>query len=217
MTHPFPSLARIFLPVLAVCSLTLSSCAYMQTHKNVRERGCYYEGQLLPPPSQEALSLYRKGGEWYLAARKAQFRLKYPVVYDSVFRTYDNEPRHQLLSDGQSHEVVYHPISAGTAAVLQRADGYAELETMAEELRTTPGEWTASLPGAVSYPVRAQIVGDRAVTLLGKRHPSQIPLSNRILSQVDRVLIDFPGTLVYNVSIPFMAPFVFFREFSKNN
>ncbi len=216
MPHLVPSLARNVLPVLAVCSLTLSSCAYMQTHKNVRERGCYYEGQLLPPPSQETLSLYRKGGEWYLAARKAQFHLKYPVVYDSVFRTDGNEPRHEILQ-GSEQGIVYHPISAGTAAVLQRADGYAELETLAEELRTTPGEWTSSLPGAVSYPVRAQIVGERAVTLLGKRHPEQTPLSNRILSQIDRVLIDFPGTIAYNVSIPFMAPFVFFREFSKDN
>lgn len=216
MPHLVPSLARNVLPVLVVCSLTLSSCAYMQTHKNVRERGCYYEGQLLPPPSQEALSLYRKGGEWYLAARRAQFRLKYPVVYDSVFRTDGNEPRHEILQ-GSEQGIVYHPISAGTAAVLQRPDGYAELETLAEELRTTPGEWISSLPGAVSYPVRAQIVGGHAVTLPGKRYPSQIPLSNRILSQVDRVLIDFPGTLVYNVSIPFMAPFVFFREFSKED
>lgn len=188
----------------------------MQTHKNVKEMGSYYEGQQFLPPSQQTLSLYRRGDQWYIAAQAARFRLKYPAIYDSIFCTHDNAPRHQLI-EGSQAGVVYHPLSAGTAAVLQRADGYADLDTLAEEIRMTPGEWTHTLPGAQRYPVRAQIHGEQAVSLLGKRRPEEIPLSRRILSNIDFVCVDIPGTLIYNVAIPVMAPFVFFHEFLKND
>lgn len=188
----------------------------MQTHKNVKQMGSYYEGQQILPPSQQPLFLYRRGKEWYIAAHAARFRLKYPVIYDSVFRTRDNAPYHELI-EGSSSGVVYHPLSAGTAAVLQRADGYADLETLAEEIRMTPGEWVDALPGAQAYPVRAQIRGEKAVSLLGKRHPAEVPLSRSLLSRLDFVCVDIPGTLAYNVAIPVMAPFVFFHEFLKND
>ena len=38
-------------------------------------------------------------------------------------------------------------------------------------------------------------------------------LATKILKNIDLIVIDVPGTLVYNVAIPFAAPFVFFYEF----
>ena len=35
----------------------------------------------------------------------------------------------------------------------------------------------------------------------------------QILSTLDEVIIDWPGTILYNLAIPVMAPFVFFHEF----
>lgn len=193
----------------------LPSCAYMQTHKNVEEWGCHYEGGKL---QKGDLALYAKEGRWYLSAPKAKFGKRYPIIHDSVFRKGDNEPWHEMI-EGSEGGMAYFPISAGTASVLQRADGYADLSLLASEITSRQQEPLFHLPGASRYPIRAEInaTGKGYANLVGKRTPETPPAINKALSAVDFIAIDIPGTLAYNVAIPFMAPFVFFYEFFSND
>lgn len=200
---------RAFAVILSAC--LLSSCAYMQTHKNVEEWGCRYRGGEL---TKEQLGLYHGNGQWYLSAPAATFKKDYPIIHDSVFRKGDNHPHHVLVK-GTEEGTAYFPISAGTALVLQRTDGYAQLSSLAEEIKSRQQEPVFQLPSAQRFPIRAEIDanGKEPVNLVGKRSPESTPLVNQALSKLDFVVIDIPGTLAYNVAIPFMAPFVFFREF----
>ena len=199
------------LQIASVC-LLLSSCAYMQTHKNVEEANTHYEGQVL---STDTVGLYRSGSKWYLSAQSAKFRLEYPTVHDEVFRKNNSEPTFKLLSINEGR--IYHPISAHAAEILQRRDGYFELNGLAQEVQTTPGEWQTTLPGAQRYGIAADISGTHKYYIEQKRIPQEIPQADKILGMLDFIVVDIPGTVVYNVAIPFMAPFVFFSEFSKND
>lgn len=196
-------------------SFLLPSCAYMQTHKNVEEWGCHYEGGQL---QKGELALYAKDGQWYLSAPKARFEKHFPVIHDSVFRKGNNEPRHELIA-GSEGGMAYFPISAGTASVLQRADGYADLSLLATEIKSRQQEPLFRLPGASRHPIRAEIdaTGKGYANLVGKRTPETTPAINKALSTMDFIIVDIPGTLAYNVAIPFMAPFVFFHEFLSND
>lgn len=188
--------------------LLMSSCAYVQTHKNVREMGCYYEGHVL---SYSDTQLYKQGGRWYISARKAHFKLHYPVVHDSVFRRSDFAPRFEKI-DIDNPEVVYHSISDNAAAVLRRTDGYFELAALADEIERSGGEWKTALPGATHHPISAEIHGTY-IPMGQQRIPQETPLANRILSNLDFIAVDIPLTVAYNAAIPIMAPFVFFYEF----
>ena len=53
--------------------------------------------------------------------------------------------------------------------------------------------------------------------MLKNRVPEKKPIWSRALGKADLVLVDFPATLVYNVAIPIMAPFVFFYEFTHED
>lgn len=188
--------------------LMLSSCAYMQTHKNVAEIGSYYEGHIL---STRSMELYQYKGQWYLSANQARFKLEYPIVHDSVFRRNDYTP--SLVPLHVAPQKVYHAISPSSAAILQRRDGYFQLSTLAEDIRRTPGEWVHSLPNARRHAILAVIDGEQTTHIKGARVPSKPLISSRILSNLDLVFIDAPATAIYNVAIPIMVPFVFFYEF----
>lgn len=198
-----------------ILSAALSSCAYVQTHKNVSEMGCYYEGGQL---QKDNLALFRQDGQWYLSASAAQFKKRYPLVHDSVFRRGNNDPKSEII-DGSASGLAYFPISEGTATVLQRKDGYSRLDSLAAEIDSLQGFPSSSLPRGVRYPILAEIdvQGSDSANVIRARRPETTPAINRALSAVDFVMIDIPGTLAYNVAIPFMAPFVFFYEFISND
>ncbi len=188
-------------------TLFLSSCAYMQTHKNIEEGFREHTGYTL----SSGLELYRAGGAYYLAAQKKQLRIHYPVIYDSIFLSRNNDPEYRSI--GNNTECVYRQISTGTALVLQRADGYADLNVVRDELQNNAAQWLTSLPAnAQKCKINAEIIGT-SVTWPEAETATEAPLGIRVLSTTDQVLVDWPGTLLYNIAIPVMAPFVFFHEF----
>lgn len=192
-------------------SALLSSCAYMQTHKNIEESYRQSTGYAITP----SLELYKAGNEYYLAVEKMSVRMRYPVIHDSIFLTGSNEP--VLERTNPDTQIVYRHISRGTALVLQAGDGYADLTTLSDELRNDGEPWLTSLPaGASRCHTKAEIAG-KGITWKEEDESVSPPLSVCMLSTVDRVFIDWPGTILYNAAIPVMAPFVFFHEFLNDN
>lgn len=190
-------------------SLALSSCAYLQTHKNVEEWGSYYEGEHF---STDATALFKYEGRWYISAQKAHFKLKHPIIYDSVFQKFDKEPT-LVLSQLMTDHLIYHPISDSAAQILQRRDGFFQLRALADEVLRTPGDWVDALPGALRVPVLAEIGDGKTFDMQRKRVPENTPTLSYIAGKLDFIIVDIPGTVAYNVAIPLMAPFVFFYEF----
>lgn len=192
---------------ILLASLHLSSCAYMQTHKNIEEAARRYQGYELTPE----LELYKTGGKYYLATSRHEMQKHYPVIHDTIFLDSNNNPTWEKT--GSQHEKVYLPISSGTATVLQRKDGYASLQVLSDEIQNNQVTALAQLPAtAQRCTVNAEITGDTIIWPADSNTP-EAPLSLKILSTVDRVCIDWPGTLAYNIAIPVMAPFVFFHQF----
>lgn len=203
---------RLLRAAILSAGLFLSSCAYVQTHKNVEEMSTYYEGHLL---NSSTIGLYEQQGKWYLSAQRAKYKLSYPIVHDEVFRKSKDAPSFKLVSTDEVH-TAYHPISDSAASILRRSDGYFRLNALAEEIQRTPGAWVDSLPSATKHFIAADLAGPSHFYMEDKRVPEEKPLSDRALGMIDFVLVDVPGTLIYNVAIPLMAPFVFFQEFLED-
>lgn len=195
----------------------LASCAYVQTHENVREcfinrQGDALRGQLPP-------ELGKVGESWYVCATACAGGVtkKFPMVHDEILFDGDNEPHFQA---GQGMVEKPHPtawpISSGTATVLMREDGYATLDTLADEMMRNRAGRLNSLPrGMQFYPVKAQIAGTEkaAYLLTGADTEPELNLAQKAVVQADRVLVDWPLTAAYNCAIPFMAPIYFFYQF----
>ena len=185
----------------------LSSCAYMQTHKNIEEAGRQHTGYQLATP----LKLYRAGGQYYLAAEQQQLRMHYPVVYDSIFLNENNAPSFRSITS--ENPTVYFPISRGTGEVMLRQDGYVELSTLKGELQDSGATCSTTLPGgATECRIQATVQGDSA-TWINPEASTSPGIGTTILSTLDQVVIDWPGTVLYNAAIPIMSPFVFFHQF----
>ena len=195
--------------LLMLGAQVFTSCAYVQTHKNVEEAFCRYEGACLA----EEPELYRAGEQYLIAAERCELSKHYPVVHDTVFFNDDNEPKfHVEQSKG---EKVYYPVSAGTAQVLQREDGYAALPLLRDEVQRHAA-LTALPRGAHRCEVKAQLAetqSPNAGVTAGPREPETLPFWVRTLSQTEQVIIDWPATVGYNCAVPLMAPFVFFHRF----
>ena len=210
----------LFIILFSLSLILMNSCAYVQTHKQVEEWGCTYDGKLINNDNSSTWNIYRCDGKWYLPAQKVTLTKDYPTIKDTILFTGNNTPEYAIKSDKANISIAYHPISAGTAEVLMRSDGYAILQDLAEEIKATPGEWRDSLPGASKYTIKAQI-DDRqnssAKLIAGQRTPAETPVLNDVLSKLDFVVVDVPGTVIYNVAIPIMAPIKFFSEFLSND
>ncbi len=187
----------------------LPSCAYMQTHKNVREQGQSYQGYQLTKPGH----IYQSKGHWYIAATPATYRRTHDVVHDKVFRK-TQPPVMELLTREPS--AAYHRISPHTAAVLLRRDGYVDSTSLAHEVEQNATPWLTSLPHAAAHAVKAEVAGPESNAITYQPTPGEVPLRYRILSGLDLVFVDVPGTIAYNVAVPFIAPFIFFYEFLQN-
>lgn len=184
----------------------------MQTNKNIAEIDAHYVGAEL---RSDNMKLYSRAGEWYVAAPKVLLERHYPVIYDTVYLDRDNNPTESVMETSGDGSQLYMPISAGTAKVLQHQSGYAELASLVKESYSSGKPSTESLPDAQSHPIRAHVEtkNGNVAYYVSNRIPSQSSLPIRALSQLDKYTVDVIGTLVYNVSIPFMAPFRFFSEF----
>ncbi len=189
-----------------------SSCAYMQVHKNVEQLGNYYEGFEVSDPKH----VYYSNGKWYLKGEKYHLRLSYPIVYDTVFLD-AQEPT--LVRVGENRGTAYLEISYGTALSLRDANGYAEPRILAKEMQLNDARPRDSISRyATAYPVRAEIVtgkGPARITFNEVKGKTSIP--TKILAGTTLVFVDTPGTVVYNVAIPLMAPFYFFYNTYKDS
>lgn len=204
---------KLLFPLVVL--LNLSSCAYVQTHETVQEFFTQRAGDELAAP----LKLGKVGGSWYLCTKSCAGGVtkRYPVVHDEILLDGHNEPQ---LKEGQGgvdkNAPTAWPISAGTATVLMRVDGYATLETLADEMLRSRAGRLHSLPRDMQfYPVKAQIAGTEKPTYLLRDGDAALDLNlaQKAVVQADRVLVDWPLTAAYNCAIPFMAPFVFFYQF----
>ncbi len=192
---------------LVVAMALLSSCAYMQTHKNIEEAGRQRVGYHLQSP----LKLYRAGEQYYLAAEQQQLRMRYPVIHDTIFLTGNNKPVFYSISE--QNPTVYFPISKGTGQVMQLQDGYVELETLKSELSESHAECSSTLPGgAQECSIRALVQGEPTTWPDPMAEVQSSTIAN-VVGTLDQVIIDWPGTVLYNLAIPVMAPFVFFHQF----
>lgn len=198
---------RWLLLVLGAQSFT--SCAYVQTHKNVEECFYRYEGAQI----SEKPELYRAGESYFVAADAAVLSKQYPMVHDTVFFDNNNEPKfHVEQMEGKK---LYYPISAGTAMVMQREDGYVSLALLSDELQR--GIARPQLPhGAHACTVRAELAEKEAHgtgMIVSSQGPQHLPFWGQMLTLADKVVVDAPATVGYNCLIPVMAPFVFFHRF----
>lgn len=205
---------RISIAIFLLCiSMMFSSCAYMQTNKNVKESFCHYQGYKISVPT----CVYSAGGNWYLQADKVVLEKKYPVIYDKVLLDQNNEPTYKEIANvPHGTQKIYHPISSGTAKVLLRNDGYATLESLLDEMARSGKTWVELPENRLrKHQIKAEIAvrKEKTVMLAGQRTPQELPASADVLGGITKVVVDWPGTLVYNVAIPFMAPFVFFHDF----
>ena len=201
---------KVFPLSLLAVALCLSSCAYIQTHKNVQEAFHEYEGYRLVEP----LKLYSASGAWYLAIQPETMRLHYPVLHDSILLENDYEPQYRTVKvHGNMH---YHRISSGTAHVLLRNDGYYTLQSLFEEMNSMNTEPITSLPaGAQQHTIQARVdaYASRSVSKAVKRNPESTPIVANALAGLDFICVDLPCSVAYNVAIPVMAPFIFFYDF----
>lgn len=207
------AMKKLLLPLLVL--LNLSSCAYVQTHENVRESFVQRAGDKLESP----LQLGKVGADWYLCTQACVGGVTkhYPEIHDEILLDGNNEPQ---LREGQGvitkKARTAWPISTGTATVLMREDGYATLETLADEMIRNRAGHLDILPRSMKfYPVKAQIAGAEkpAYLLRDTDTKPELTLVQKAVVQADRILVDWPLTAAYNCAIPFMAPFVFFKQF----
>ena len=188
-------------------SVFLSSCAYMQTHKNIEECFRQHTGYQFKPDFQ----LMKAGSRYYVSINRMSLRKTYPIIHDSIFLKDRNAALLEQVADTST--TVYKEISTGTATVLQQNNGYADLGVLKDELSSFDTPWLESKPaGAVVCTIKAEIVG-QSVTWTEENKLPELPAGVKALSALDQVLIDWPGTVLYNAAIPIMAPFVFFHEF----
>lgn len=194
-------------------SLLLASCAQVQTHLRIRESGTTYEGIAMDPPRV----LYTQGGRSYVGVDCHRMVKDYPILRDKIFLTQQNgEPETQILqpASGEAPKRVYVPLTASTAQVLTHEQGYCTMDVLLEEVKANMGEARASLPGAGQEPVRAFVDGGKCLHAFEETRSPKEPSAAKVwLSRVDRAVVDAPATLLYNVAIPVMEPFVFFYEF----
>ncbi len=191
--------------------MLFNSCAYVQTHKNVEEMGSYYTGHVLDGQNME---LVKSEGRWYIGAQAARFHLRYPIVHDSIFREKKGYPFFKQTK--WSGEMEYHPITSYVADVLQTPNGFFDMEGLAQEIAKVPGPWKKSLRNKQSYSIRAEL-SEKNFQMEESRIPQKKQPLNFLLGKLDFIVVDVPGTLLYNAAIPLMAPFVFFYEFNQNN
>lgn len=197
---------------------TLNSCAYTQFNKQITEKATVYNGFAVELP----LSLYSSQGGWYVKVRKLEIQKIKPFVHDSIMLT-DTSKEAIGTPKPFSHytEYQYIKISDGTAAVLQRTDGYATLETLCDELKAGYAQGSVSeLSDSMQHRVYAQIKTEQGnvAYVSADGQPIRKPgMGTKVLSKVALVCVDVPGTVIYNVSMPIMAPFIFFKDFLSNN
>ncbi len=198
---------------LAFIPVSVSSCAYTQLNKQIVEKATVYNGFAVELP----ISLYSSQGRWYVKVRKIDVQRIRPFVHDSVMlKTAGNVTYGTVKPLSYYTEYQYISISEGTSAVLQRTDGYATLETLCDELKSNYAGAVRELPDSIQHRVHAEIKSEQGniVYAAADGQPiRQAGVGVKALSKLAFVCVDIPGTVAYNVSMPIIAPFLFFHSF----
>ncbi len=203
----------LLLTLIAFVPVSVSSCAYTQFNKQIEEKSTVYNGFSVELP----LALYSSQGNWYVKVRRIDVQRIRPFIHDTVMLK-DSAPFTYGTEKPLSHytDYQYIKISDGTASVLRRADGYATLETLCDEIKSNYRSATKEIPEGIQHRVYAEIKtvqGNIAYIAPDGKPIRQPGIGNKVLSKLALVCVDVPGTVVYNVAMPIMAPFLFFRDF----
>lgn len=191
----------------------------MQSHKIIEESTTYHIGSELKTSN---IQLYSSGSDWYIAAPKVKLKKHYPLFYDSVYRDReDNEPTHSII-EGSEEGLLFMPISHGTATVLQRVDGYADVQALLQESADSGRPAVNKLPGggtrhAILATVESKAKNGEHAYFIQSSVPEKPETAIRVLGTLDKYSIDIIGTLAYNVTLPVTAPFRFFANFFSSN
>lgn len=198
---------------LACIPVSVSSCAYTQLNKQIEEKATVYKGFAVELP----LSLYSSQGQWYVKVRKIDVQRMRPFVHDSVMLKTDGNICYGTVKPLSYYtDYQYIRVSEGTAAVLQRTDGYATLETLSDEMKSNYASAVSELPESMQHRVHAEIKTEQGniVYVAADGEPiRKAGIGIKALSKLALVCVDVPGTVAYNVAIPIMAPFLFFHDF----
>lgn len=193
----------------------LSSCAYVQTHRNVAEAFRSKPGYSLQLPIEQGT----QQGKNYLLGHRETLRKEHPNIFDSVLLTDNNEVQWHSIERGNACLL---PISDGTAIVLKRRDGYAYTDSLLDEIRLEIQNGqrpmiSETTPATHQVMAQVDMLPQQTLYLDDPTIPdAKLPFPAELLVQADRVFIDWPLTIVYNAAIPLMAPVIFFYEFLGN-
>lgn len=214
MTYRFFSASFRFMKrslfLLSLGVLLMPSCVYMQTHKNVEQIG-----STTPMGKLERDRLYRVGNDWCLKAHEVNTKLDYPIVRDETF-TGNTRPPIVSEAGPLSEEPIYIPVSEGTAAVMQREDGYVHIGDLVSEMECFKRYYTSEEARGRVHPagaVRAEAAGESGAVFVNLGKPSTPSMAGSVLGTADLVLVDAPATLAANALLPVIAPFYFFVDF----
>jgi len=202
--HTLLSSASLFI-------LLSASCAQVQTHKNIRTAGQYYEGFELSKPH----NIYLSKGKWYIKADKIKLKQRYPLVNDPIFLEIGAP---YIEKEGEKLTVNYHPISKDTVTILRRNDGFYKLSMLADDVQKNSKHRMANIDPKKTYPILAKIDGDSSyLRVYNDNKKQEINLTYLSLSYLDKLFIDIPASIIYNISIPFVSPFYFFSNLAEDN
>ena len=201
---------KISLFLLSLGVLLMPSCVYVQTHKNVEQIG-----STTPMGKLERDRLYRVGDDWCLRAHEVNTKLDYPLIRDEAF-TGNTRPPIVSEAGPLSDEPIYIPVSEGTAAVMQREDGYVHIGDLVSEMERFKRHYTAEQGRGKVRPagaIRAEAAGENGAVFVNLGKPSSPSAVGSVLGTADLVLVDIPATLAANALLPVIAPFYFFVDF----
>ncbi|MGN0875012.1 MAG: hypothetical protein ACI4OZ_07480 [Akkermansia sp.] len=201
---------KISLFLLSLGVLLMPSCVYVQTHKNVEQIG-----STTPMGKLERDRLYRVGDDWCLRAHEVNTKLDYPLIRDEAF-TGNTRPAIVSEVGPLSEEPIYIPVSEGTAAVMQREDGYVHIGDLVSEMERFKRHYTAEQARGKVRPagaIRAEAAGESGAVFVNLGKPSSPSAVGSVLGTADLVFVDTPATLAANALLPVIAPFYFFVDF----
>lgn len=215
----FARFAAQVLPILAAV-LLFPQCALVQTSRQVANTGTVYEGYNLGTVD----AIWQKGGQYFVRCDSCRFTLHYPWVHDTVLLT-DKQTTYTLLPQGGPPRAAFHAISRDVAYALSQTNGYDMMESLNRDIARQGGGWIPAsqfpVGAAVRTPLRAELANTEAhseyeVFVAGKAS-EMWPAFRWALAGLDAVVIDVPGTALYNAAIPLIVPFVAFHESAQPN
>ncbi|MBT9449439.1 hypothetical protein ICN84_05040 [Akkermansia glycaniphila] len=204
----------------AAAAAACTSCSICRTSLDVAERGTTYEGYEITGVD----AVWQKGGNYYVRCPHKQFRLHYPWVKDPVFRP-ELQPAYIPLPQEGETLYAFHRISPDVAYALVHTNGFDMLNQLHTELDATPDAWipepSFSASGVRRIPSKA-IVGDKdkpslQTAAIRSEKETSSAWAWQTLAVLDAIVVDIPGTALYNIAMPLIAPYRVIQDISNDN